>query len=126
MIRINLSTPALLQRLRVRRCKERKKYPLNYPESRMYYRYGITIAEKNSIFEKQGKVCAICKSPDPKSKVGWHTDHDHATNVVRGILCHACNTALGQMQENIEVLQSMIAYLQNHAVEQRAPDKEAT
>jgi hypothetical protein len=90
-----------------------------YNEKGYERRYGITKEQRDEMFEKQGKVCAICKSPSPKSKTGWHTDHDHATNKVRGILCHSCNTAMGSLQDKVEVLQSMIAYLQFHAVEQR-------
>lgn len=60
--------------------------------------YGITPSEYNALFEQQGRVCAICKTTNPKHKYGWSVDHCHNTNEVRGILCQRCNTALGQLE----------------------------
>jgi hypothetical protein len=74
--------------------------------------YGITREEWNKLFTDQGKRCAICGSSDSRTKErGWHTDHDHITNKVRGVLCRPCNQLLGQAEDNIEVLQSAIEYL---------------
>ena len=39
----------------------------------------------------QGKECPICGTGLHK----FHIDHDHATNRVRGLLCHRCNVRLG-------------------------------
>ncbi len=60
---------------------------------------------------QQGNCCAICKSDQPKTKKGWHIDHCHATGVVRGILCHACNIMLGNANDKPEVLHAAIGYL---------------
>lgn len=38
-------------------------------------------------------------------------DHCHATGKFRGWLCMKCNTALGLVGDNIELLQKMIDYL---------------
>jgi hypothetical protein len=63
--------------------------------------YGITIAERDKLFERQGQVCAICKSPTSKSKHGFHTDHDPVSKRVRGILCSTCNQSLGFYEKHI-------------------------
>ncbi len=69
-------------------------------------RYGISAAEVQSLIEKQGGTCAICRI-----KPAVHVDHDHATGRVRGILCFACNRGLGKVGDSVDVLRAMIAYL---------------
>ena len=66
-------------------------------------------------FEKQGQVCAICKSPDAGGRGAFHADHDHRLMQPRGILCHNCNVALGNFQDNPEILQSAIEYLKQYS-----------
>jgi hypothetical protein len=63
--------------------------------------YGLTVEERDRLFEAQGRCCAICRKVDPGSR-GWCVDHDHQTKKVRGILCMQCNTLLGQNGDNIE------------------------
>ena len=80
------------------------------------YRYGISLAEKEARLKEQGGCCAICKTTEPRG-YGWCTDHDHFLEittgeiVVRGILCHSCNTLLGHARDNEETLLSAIEYL---------------
>ena len=74
--------------------------------------YGVTKEEFYAIFEKQGGKCAICLDPitDKDSM-----DHCHNKNKARGILCTNCNIALGQFEDNIEVLNSAILYLERYS-----------
>lgn len=87
----------------------------NWGSSRHYHlvqRYGITAAEADQILENQDGVCAIChKVPSPELRTPWHVDHDHKTGKVRGILCHACNTALGNFNDDPETLERALEYL---------------
>lgn len=41
-------------------------------------------------------------------------DHDHTTGYIRGILCRACNTALGLLQEDIIRLLNMTDYIERY------------
>lgn len=41
-------------------------------------------------------------------------DHCHETNVVRGVLCSACNLALGHARDSVEVLEKLKDYLIKH------------
>ncbi len=52
--------------------------------------YGITIAQYDRMFLRQGGLCAVCGRP-PKTK-RLSVDHDHGpTKRVRGLACHTCN-----------------------------------
>lgn len=73
--------------------------------------YGLTRLQWEAMFDAQGQRCACCGSDTPQGKRGWHVDHDHKTEVVRGILCQRCNPMLGCAQDSIEILQAGIAYL---------------
>ncbi len=79
-------------------------------------RYGITIEQWEGLFEIQGRKCAICETPVPGRR-GWHTDHDHKTQVVRGILCSHCNSILGFAKDDIRTLVRATAYLTRMAAQ---------
>lgn len=57
---------------------------------------------------KQGGLCAICKEAK-----ATHIDHSHETGRVRGVLCLACNTALGSFRDSPKLLARAIVYLEN-------------
>lgn len=40
-------------------------------------------------------------------------DHDHDTNIVRGILCNHCNRGLGHFLDNNKLLEAAINYIKN-------------
>lgn len=61
---------------------------------------GLTPEQWESIFDKQGRRCAICKSSDPYHAHGWNTDHCHKTKKVRFILCAHCNRGLGAFRDD--------------------------
>jgi len=75
--------------------------------------YGITVEQRDAMFVAQGSCCAVCKSKEHGGR-GWHTDHDHATKQVRGILCHACNLALGNVNDSVGILLNLIEYLKRN------------
>lgn len=73
-------------------------------------RFGITKETYLKILRKQKYVCAICFGKDPlNSKLC--VDHDHATGVVRGLLCTRCNLMLGHLDDNKKTLKSALKYL---------------
>lgn len=78
-------------------------------ERKLLYRYGITGKDYDILLEKQEGKCAICSLLYGKE---LHIDHCHKTNKVRGLLCNKCNVALGFFEDNIEILQNAIKYLQ--------------
>lgn len=75
-------------------------------------KYGLTKEQWLAIFDAQGERCAICRAQEPKSAHGWHTDHDHKTGEVRGILCHLCNRMLGFARDEPARLRAGASYLE--------------
>jgi len=78
---------------------------------------GMTRKEYLDILHGQLGACAICKDqekPVQGTQRGLHMDHDHVTGKRRGILCSRCNQVLGRCKEDIALLKSMIAYIEQH------------
>lgn len=76
-------------------------------------KYGMTVAQYNELREKQNCACAICHRPEEFcSKAKLHVDHCHETNIIRGLLCSNCNTALGLAGDNPTTLRQLAAYLE--------------
>jgi len=68
--------------------------------------FGLTEAQLTAMIDEQGGLCAICRTDKP-----IHTDHDHVTGEVRGVLCGPCNMGLGQFRDDQRRLNAAIAYL---------------
>lgn len=75
--------------------------------------YGISLQEWYTLFDQQNNICAICGADQPRGK-NWHTDHNHKTGKVRGILCGWCNTALGKFQESEDIMRKAVKYLERN------------
>jgi hypothetical protein len=83
-------------------------------ERNLKRQYGLDWEAYNHLLRIQNNCCAICHSPDSGSMCSQRlfVDHCHLTEKVRGLLCHHCNTALGLFQDNINILQSAITYVE--------------
>jgi hypothetical protein len=90
------------------------KNPRGYKAAKHKYRYGESLEETEARFVNQGLICAACGADDPGSKTGWHTDHNHKTKTVRGVLCSPCNRALGYAKEDPRRLRLLASYLEKH------------
>ena len=62
--------------------------------------------------------CPIClKSAEEVKGAGgqksghWCLDHDHKTKQFRGWICHTCNRAIGQLNDDVERLKRAIDYI---------------
>jgi hypothetical protein len=78
---------------------------------RLKHTHGITLVDYNNLFLKQQGKCKICQKHQSEFKVPLNVDHCHKTNVIRGLLCTKCNTALGSLEDNPVYLQNAIDYL---------------
>ena len=97
--------------------EHRKAYKTDYKDSDLQRRFGISLYDYSQMLLKQNGACAICKGTysghrngEPKALA---VDHDHKTGKVRGLLCEACNTGIGKLKEDVEILESAIRYLNN-------------
>lgn len=100
--------------------KSRAANPSRAKETLALYRlkstHGITWPEYMALIESHDSKCGICQRdvvPIPATVRAQCAcvDHDHNTGYIRGILCHACNRAIGMLGDSVELLQAAIAYL---------------
>ena len=76
--------------------------------------YGITLKEHQEMYEEQNGVCAVCEKPGDGKWKKLCVDHDHKTGKVRQLLCRNCNMILGQVDDNINHMEKLTAYLKKH------------
>lgn len=108
-----------LEKVKARAKEYRKK---NYNSLNTYIKrikrdYGVTLEWYLEQLEKQNGNCAICGRPPPKRKDGiekLYIDHNHGTGQVRELLCHNCNSMIGQAIESPIILKNAIDYLEKH------------
>jgi hypothetical protein len=91
---------------------DRRSNPEKSRRAHLRTRYGITLGEKAELIRRQGGCCAICGGGPGKK--GWHTDHCHTTQAVRGVLCFKCNTGLGAFMDNPVYLRNAASYLEGY------------
>ena len=83
-------------------------------DTQLRWAYGISLEEYRAIEAQQGGTCAICRrAPTPARHfvACLHVDHDHLTGRVRGLLCDACNMALGKFRDDPATLLHAYRYL---------------
>lgn len=69
--------------------------------------------EQYRILVETHLVCDICAKGDSRRLC---LDHCHETGIVRGMLCRACNTSLGLLCDDRDVIIKMVRYLDNAEV----------
>jgi len=80
----------------------------------------ITVDHYLQMLEEQDFKCSICrqeetcKDPRHDRVRRLSIDHCHTTGVVRGLLCHSCNTALGKFKDDTMMMQRAIEYIHNN------------
>ncbi len=73
-----------------------------YNRVRNWKRVGIQLSFDTyyNMIECQGYICLICLQNIPITAA--HVDHNHKTNIIRGILCNRCNTHLEFVETHYE------------------------
>lgn len=99
------------------RAKDRARHnPSQARDYNLKNRYGLSLAEYQAMSEAQDHRCKACGRVESVIGRGGRlkplaVDHDHETGEVRGLLCQACNMALGLLDDDVERLQALITYL---------------
>ncbi len=75
-------------------------------------RYGLSNDGYTALLEAQDGHCAVCPETNRLC-----IDHDHATGLVRGLLCNLHNRLLGLAQDRPQELQALAAYLEHPPAE---------
>lgn len=70
-------------------------------------KYDITHDTYDRLKNRSGGKCEICGNSPDKLAI----DHCHSSGKVRGMLCKSCNTGLGNLRDNISLLERAIEYL---------------
>lgn len=115
------SCPACLQGNAAQVAKDRAADPEISLQSNLWYKYRLTLDQYYALLDAQGGACAICRVATPTDirTDRFHVDHDHRCcpgkrscgNCNRGLLCHACNTALGNFHDDPDLLDRAASYL---------------
>jgi hypothetical protein len=103
------------------RATQRRSYRKNYNRRERPYRlkrlYGLTLDEYEAMRETQGGMCAICRRTEAALANSGErirdlsVDHCHETGTIRGLLCARCNSAIGLLGHNQELLLAAVRYL---------------
>lgn len=82
------------------------KSPTNFKT--LLKKYNLTEADYERLFAESNCQCGICgKSPDI-----LFIDHNHVTNVVRGLLCVQCNGCLsGYLWDNEKLVEKAYSWV---------------
>jgi hypothetical protein len=81
-------------------------------KSHLKRNFGLTLDDYDRMLEEQGGGCAICG--DPPGQTALHVDHCHETGVVRGLLCFRCNSALGNLRDDPDIITLALVYVTRH------------
>ena len=101
-------------RARRYRAEHRAEHAERRADYQLQYTFGITLADYDRMLEVQGGGCAICGMTPEENKQRLAVDHNHETDVVRGLLCQGCNLGLGHFCDSLELTRAAALYLEQH------------
>lgn len=96
---------------------QRLRDPMRDRRDMLRKKYGIDLDDYDSLLRYQDYKCAICGSLEADSmKKFLCVDHINGTTLIRGLLCSACNSAIGLLKHDPDILMSAISYLQKSPI----------
>lgn len=85
----------------------------NFMNLKGHYKHCPNFDEMERVYQTI-TACTICDSPFDESKHKKVIDHDHETDLIRGIICASCNQGLGKLGDTLEGIKSAYEYMQIH------------
>lgn len=70
----------------------------------------MTSERYSKMLDEQGGTCLFCDRI-PRENRQFDVDHDHATGLVRGLLCNEHNRAIGVVEKNLDKLPEFLKYI---------------
>ena len=86
-------------------------------ESHVINTYDLQRGDWDALYALQLGKCAVCRHRQLKKRLA--TDHDHPTDVVRGLLCQWCNEQVlgsigGDTERALPIARALVYYLEHH------------
>lgn len=80
-------------------------------------KYGLSKSRYETFERQQEYRCAICRTDRPGGRFDvLVVDHCHDTGRVRGLLCNACNVALGRFGDTPDAIRKVYEYVLGRAL----------
>lgn len=97
--------------------QRKKKMPnakKHFQDQYLWRTYKIRITQKEQMYLAQNGCCIICEKPISFDLI--FIDHRHLDGKIRELLCPACNTFVGHIENKRHLVDKIIKYLEKHNV----------
>lgn len=82
-------------------------------KKKLKQRYNISLEDYNELYDKQAGCCALCGTHQSELSKSLAVDHCHSTGKVRGLLCFDCNTGIGKLKDDYNLVYRAAEYLRS-------------
>lgn len=77
--------------------------------------FSISFVEALELFNRsQLENCEICGKSKKENEKELAIDHCHISGKIRGLLCSTCNSGIGLLRDDINILKKATEYLEKH------------
>ncbi len=91
----------------------RRRTKLQRREQNIRRKYGLSSDQYQSLLIEQDSKCTICGTKQEDFKRKLSVDHDHITGQIRGLLCFKCNSAIGLLNDDPELIKKAYKYIKS-------------
>lgn len=82
-------------------------------DSSLCNRYNISLEDYKKLLILQNEQCFLCGTNDPMGPTNMFVvDHCHKTGKIRGLLCNHCNTGIGKLHDDPQLLRKAADYIE--------------